>query len=233
MSAVASHPSASILIVEDESALRDTTAIYLELEGYIVRAVATMAGAEQWLAREQFDILVLDRGLPDGDALTWLKARHAALRHKGIIITSARGDNDDRVAGIRAGADIYLVKPVLLEELSSLIHNLLRRIDDRRQGIWQLHRTRWLIESPEGVEVRLTHSEHVFLSSLAAIPGHPVSREELILLLGQKPAHYDVRRMDMLVRRLRAKCEDALGHPLPVQTAHRQGYAFIAPITLV
>lgn len=231
MTTISSTSPGRILIVEDESDLRDAIAAYLEIAGHEVRGVSTITGAEKWLARNACDILVLDLGLPDGDGLQWLRSR-PDLRGRGIIITSARGNNEERLEGIKAGADIYLVKPVLQEELASLIENLLHRLESRPSSAWRLNSTKWLIESPEGIAIQLTHSEHVLLGCLASTPGQPVAREQMIHRLGHDPAVYDPRRLEIMVRRLRNKCKDILGYALPLETAPRQGYAFIAAIVV-
>ena len=115
-----------VLVVEDERDLLDAMVTFLNLDGLSAHGVGNLRAAEQWLQNNPHDILVLDLGLPDGDGLAWLNA-HPELVHKGVIITTARGESDARIVGVRAGADAYLVKPVQLEELSGLVSNLMRR----------------------------------------------------------------------------------------------------------
>ena len=226
------NEKARILVVEDEVDLREATVAFMQLEGLNALGVGSLGAAERLLALQHFDLLVLDLGLPDGDAQVWLSQR-ADLRDKGLIITTARGERSDRVSGVQAGADCYLVKPVDLDELVGLVRNLLRRL---RPGIpqqWRLDALKWQLLSPEGQLIKLTHSELVLLLPLARYPGKSVSRDELARALGHDPRLYDPRRLEILVRRLRHKVSDALGYALPLETVHGQGYAFTAPIAVL
>ena len=231
MISLSNHPP-RVLVVEDEAQLQEALVTYLNIEGMVADGVGSLGAAQQWMLTHAFDVLVLDLGLPDGDGLQWLQHR-PELRDKGVIITTARGESAHRISGARAGADAYLVKPVALEELASLIANLARRLRKEAPPLWRLHATRWLLESPEGAGVKLTHSEMVVLGMLARAPGQAVSRDALIVALGHSPDSYDPRRMEILVRRLRTKAAAALGQPLPLETVHGQGYAFAAPVESV
>lgn len=220
-----------VLVVEDEPDLREAVAGFLGMEGMIADAVGSLAAADTRLRAGHYDVLVLDLGLPDGDGLVWLEA-HPEVRERGVVITTARGEDLNRISGARAGADAYLVKPVLLEELTLVIRNLARRLGPGVSRPWTLSAVQWTIESPEGRRVRLTHSEHTLLNALAEMQGRPVSRDAIIIALGHDPEAYDGRRLEILVRRLRAKVRDLLGYPLPLDTVHRLGYAFTASIAV-
>lgn len=220
-----------VLVIEDETDLRESIVSFLKMEGMEADGVGTLKAAELWMLLHHFDILVLDLGLPDGDALTWLEERNG-LRDKGIIITTGRSTTNDRVMGAQVGADCYLVKPVLLEELTAVVRNLERRLRPSGHEAWVLNTLSWLLMAPDGRSVKLTHSEQVLLTHLSRAPGKAVARQDLIAALGHDPGHYDPRRMEILVRRLRSKVMDTLGHHLPLVTAHRQGYAFTAPIAV-
>jgi DNA-binding response OmpR family regulator len=221
-----------VLIVEDEADLLDAMITYLTMDGMRVEGVSTLLAADEWLFTHEHDILVLDLGLPDGDGLAWLGPR-PWLRDKGVIITTARGDSNQRISGARSGADLYLVKPVELEELSYAVQNLHRRIHRVPSTQWSLNLTNWLLLSPDGRPIKLTHGEATLLKCLAESPGLPVSRDALVMQLGHSPVHYDPRRMEIMVRRLRNKTQEILGYPLPFETVHGKGYAFTAAITLL
>ena len=164
-------PATRVLIVEDEEELRDAMISFLALEGLAAQGVGSLDATESWMQSQDFDVLVLDLGLPDGDGLAWL-AQRKELQDKGVIITTARSLGQERVSGVKAGADVYLVKPVLLEELSSLIRNLARRIQPSAAApAWTLDLLAWLILSPDGQVVKLTHSEHTLLGALARAQG--------------------------------------------------------------
>jgi two-component system OmpR family response regulator len=220
---------ARILVIEDEPDLQEALVGYLNMEGMAAHGVSNLHEAQLWIASHDFDILLLDLGLPDGDGIPWLK-KHSDLRDKGVIITTARSDGLSRVSGIRAGADVYLVKPLLPEEIVSLVHNLMRRLRGNAPLTWLLDSTGWRLMAPDGRSLKLTHSEHALLQRLSQSCGQAVSREELASCLGHNPEHYDFRRLEILVRRLRNKTKEMLDIPLPLETAHRQGYAFTANI---
>jgi DNA-binding response OmpR family regulator len=221
-----------VLVIEDEADLQEAIVTYLNMEGFVADGVSSLKMATQWMRTHQFDLLVLDLGLPDGDGLKWL-SECVQLRDKGVIITTARGEGNQRIEGIRAGADVYLVKPIQLEELSSLVSNLLRRTRNNASPRWTLSRMNWTLQSPSGLGFKLTHSESVLMHKMAHHAGQAVSRQDLVLSLGHDPEVYDFRRMEILVRRLRNKAKDTLGSDLPIETVHRIGYAFTAPITIV
>lgn len=223
--------AARVLVIEDEGDLREATVAYLQLEGFNAVGVGSLTAADRLLALQAFDLLVLDLGLPDGDARFWLE-QHEEQLHKGIIMTTARGGRGDRIAGVQAGADCYLVKPVDLDELVGLARNLLRRLRLDLPQTWILDTVKWTLLAPGARALKLTHSELLILTALACRSGAPVSRDELATALGHDPMIYDPRRLEILVRRLRGKVGDALGYPLPLETVHGHGYAFAAPIVL-
>jgi two-component system OmpR family response regulator len=220
----------SLLVVEDETDLREAMVTYLEMEGFACHGVANLKSAQRWMEQHRFDIVVLDLGLPDGDGLSWLQGRQD-MADKGVIICSARGEGPQRVAGVKAGADVYLVKPVQLEELASLVHNLARRLQRQPAPNWTLNPLHWQLASPDGRVIPLTHSEQEILNLLARQPGKVVARDDIIRALGHLPEDYDPRRLEVLVRRLRTKAKSHLGYALPLNTVHGQGFAFAAAIT--
>jgi DNA-binding response OmpR family regulator len=227
-----SAPSAPgrILVIEDEADLLDATVTFLNMDGLAADGVSSLSAASHWIRNYPFDAVVLDLGLPDGDGLQWLQRQ--SFEGKGVVITTARGDNLQRLEGARAGADIYLVKPIQLEELATLLHNLMRRLRNQQAPLWHLSRTQWTLHTPNGQSIKLTHSESMVLQKMAEQPGAAVSRQELARSLGHDPAHYDYRRIEILVRRLRNKAKETLGKDLPLETVHKLGYAFTAPIEL-
>lgn len=223
--------SPRLLVVEDENDLREAMVTYLGMEGFSVQGVGSLAAADHWLAKHQHDILILDLVLPDGNGLEWLAAR-PSLRKGGVVITTARGLVTERVAGIKTGADTYLVKPVQMEELAAVLNNLLHRMDIAPPEKWLLNTRLWTLTAPNGNHIKLTHSEARLLRRFALSPGQPVDRDDLIQQLGCNPEHYDMRRLEVLVRRLRAKASNQLDHPFPLTTVQKQGYAFTAEITV-
>ena len=220
-----------VLVIEDETHLLDATVTFLNMEGFVADGVSSLGMAAQWMRTHTLDVLVLDLGLPDGDGLQWL-SQNDQLRGKGVIITTARGQTQQRIEGIKAGADVYLVKPIQLEELASLVANLMRRTRSASSPSWSIDRTHWILRTGTGLAVKLTHSEAVLLLKMADQPGQVVPRQELVLSLGHDPQSYDFRRMEILVRRLRNKVKADLGCELPLETVRKVGYAFTAALQL-
>ncbi len=218
-----------VLIIEDEPDLLDAMVTFLNLDGMTAHGVGSLHAAEQWLSTHPHDILVLDLGLPDGDGMTWLSAR-SELADKGVVITTARGDSAARIEGVRGGADAYLVKPVQLEELSGLIGNLMRRRQKMVAQCWQLNPLNWTLTSPMGLSMKLTNMELRVMKAVFSCPGQVVSRQALIVGLGHDPDTFDLRRLEILIRRLRTKAQICLGVGLPLVTAHGAGYAFTGSI---
>lgn len=219
-----------VLVIEDESDLMDAMVTFLNIEGYIADGVSNLKMANIWMRTHEFDIVVLDLGLPDGDGMDWLN-QNALLKNKGVIITTARGESSQRILGIKAGADVYMVKPIQLEELSSLVCNLMRRLPTQLNPQWVLQRLNWHLHAPSGMKLKLTHSEFMLMQYMAEHSGQAVPRQALVVSLGHDPEVYDFRRLEILIRRLRNKAKEILACDLPLETVHKVGYAFTAPIS--
>lgn len=116
-----------ILIVEDEPSLREVIVKSLCAERYVVETAADFSSAEQKIGLYDYDCILLDIMLPDGNGLKILEQLKAQGKHEGVIIISARDSIDDRVAGLELGADDYLPKPFHLAELHARIRSVLRR----------------------------------------------------------------------------------------------------------
>ena len=227
MNAVTPLPG-RILVVEDETPLREAMVTFLTMDGMQAHGVGTLEAATIWRNEHALDVLILDLGLPDGDALAWLKSN--PVGKAGLVICSARGHPQERIAGMQSGADGYLVKPVQLEELSLLVQKLLKRLPAPTGNTWTLDKVHWTLAAPSGRMLKLTHSEAQVIQMLAQSPGEAVSKNDIVIALGHHPASYDMRRMEILIRRLRNKAKEHLGTELPLETAHRLGYAFTAPV---
>ncbi len=219
-----------ILVIEDETDLRDAVVGFLGQMGNRVAGVASVEAADEWLAQNDAALLVLDLSLPGESGLEWLK-RRTDLRDKGIMMVTAAGSDSERIAGRAAGADGYFVKPVNLVELGMSIKNLLERLQiaDR----WELDSLAWQLKSPSGKLSKLTASELTLMECLAETPGSIVERSTIIARLGEDVDTYDIRRMEVMIRRLRTKIMEELGVEAPISTVRGTGYAFTAKIDWV
>lgn len=216
---------ARVLVVEDEAELQQAMVSFLNLSGMQAEGVGTLAACRAWLERRECDVLVLDIGLPDGDGLSLAAALPA---HCGLVIATARAGQEHRIAGRQAGADDYLVKPIHMPELAVVVSNLHERLH-RVERAWLLDTVQWQLLAPSGEPVRLTHSEAQIARLVFQCPGEAVARRVMAQALGHDPELYDYRRLETLIRRLRAKVREQLGADLPLSTVHGTGYAFTAP----
>jgi two-component system OmpR family response regulator len=223
-----------ILVVEDEPDLCEAIVSFLELEGFKANGVSNTAAADVWLKAHPTDIIILDVGLPDQDGISWIK-QVATARDKGLIVTTARGELPDRIRGLTAGADAYLVKPVELEELRLIVSNVANRLGYGQPSAtpsWSLDNVRWELTPSASNPIKLTRSETTLLATLAVSPGQTVHRDTLIRALGYDPKTYDPRRMEIMVRRLRNKVRLQTQIRLPLETIHGLGYAFAGDIVI-
>jgi len=219
----------SILIVEDETHILEATSSYLTLEGFAVHEARTLEQAFLTLEQHTVDIIILDLGLGQEDGLDLITSGIVSKSTK-IIITSARNEIQDRVKGFNLGVDTYLVKPISLEELGSIIHNFIRKtkLDAPfvKETKWKLDKKSWILTAPNHKDAKLTLSEMKLLLKLGEKIGVPVTRKQIILALDADIATYDLRRLEVLVRRLRKKTQDKTALKIPISTARNVGYAF-------
>jgi DNA-binding response OmpR family regulator len=240
------HTPASLLriaVVEDDIDLLDTTVEYLRAQGYPAWGVTSAEAFYKRLTTEAVDLVVLDIGLPGEDGITVA----LQLRERPdltIIIVSARGALGDRLVGLEAGADRYLVKPVNLVELVANIESVGRRRarttsnpEGRIQegggcALWRLATDDWDLSGPGGKITRLTGREYFLLHTLIEAKGEVVTRKALIAKIIGTHVINGGERLDVLIARLRKKSAEAFGHPLPIKTVHQVGYAFTSPAIL-
>ncbi|MEI7607029.1 MAG: response regulator transcription factor [Rhodospirillaceae bacterium] len=217
-----------VIVVEDEPDLNATIVSFLNLSGFTADGVRCAAELDAWFLSHDCDLAVVDIGLPDRSGLSVVEALRGRGRF-GIVIVSARGQLDDRLAGYSTGTDHYLVKPVDMRELVAVLRALHDRLPPRQEE-WRLDSLGWRLTAPNGRAVRLTQSELMVLKSLMERPGSPVTRAALAEVLGFNASSFDPRRLEIMIRRLRKKIAEEAGVEAPIETAHGVGYAFVATI---
>ena len=223
-----------VLVVEDNHDLRESVVECLGLAGLCALGVGSASECYQALAAGEFNVALLDIGLPDQSGYV-LANYIRANTSLAVIILTARDALDDRVRGYDAGADLYLVKPVDCRELAAAVISLAQRqqIRSEPQAVsvsaveaWSLHLGSWRLAAPNGSCAELTAKEMQFMELLAATPGRPVVRDTLLTKLYLRNDEYTSRSLDSLVRRLRAKITADTGVAVPIKTAHAVGYCF-------
>lgn len=214
----------TILLLEDELALREEVADFLSNRGHRVLQAGSLSEFVPLV--EQARMFLLDLMLPDGTGLEAARLVREQSPQAGIIMLTARGQLQDRIEGLRCGADHYLVKPFGLLELGAIIDALLRRVGSE----WILDASSGRLSNPEGRSMNLTPQEMTLVRRLCEAGAEPVSKRELVEAMGHDWASYDLRRLDTLVSRLRLRWRREVGRELPLKTLHREGYGFVGVI---
>jgi len=223
-----------IMVIEDDAAIRQVLVDALEIEGYQVRHAGTYDSGLELALRFPCDLLLLDLVLPGGDGLDLLA--EVRLSHPGlpIIISTARGEEDDRIAGLRLGADDYVVKPFSVKEVLARVEAVLRRSAERPShapaigfpgGVAYLDRNEVCFD--DGGREELSEREIALLRYLAQNSGRTISRDELMARVWRLPANrVRTRTIDMHVARLRSKLRDNGSEPRIIVTVRGKGYRF-------
>lgn len=218
---------AHILVVDDDRRLRELLRKYLTDQGFRVTVAADAADARNKLASLAFDLIVLDIMMPGESGLDLTESLRRTDDGVPILLLTAMGEPEDRIAGLERGADDYLPKPFEPRELVLRIRTILRRVPQEapaarevRFGPLAFDLERQILRR-DGEEVRLTPAEAALLSLLARNAGVAVSREEL-------SRHSDEagnsRTVDVQMTRLRRKIEADPRFPRYLQTVRGRGY---------
>lgn len=229
-----------ICLVDGDASFRKELQEALSGAGFSVRAFPGSRELYAALLHQSCDIVLLDIGLPGEDGFTVAERLHALNRQIGIIMVTARMATEDKVRALLGGADAYLVKPVVWPELFATITSLARRLNHGKAAAiaafhaaplhelksWSLSHDGWVLTNPSGFALQLSARERLFLQRLWQQLGETVSRDNLIIAMGEDPYHYDVHRLDALVSRLRRKFADE-GGAMPLRSVRGQGYVFV------
>jgi two-component system phosphate regulon response regulator OmpR len=219
---------AHLLVIDDDDRIRSLLKKFLSSQGYRVSAAGDAAQARALMASLDFDLLILDVMMPGESGLDLTAAIRAKSRLP-ILLLTARGLPEDRIEGLRRGADDYLPKPFEPEELLLRVDNILRRAEPQVAagpvafGACRFDPIRGEL-TRNGEVVRLTSAEAALLSALAARPGKVIPRADLAggAFAGQE------RSVDVQVTRLRRKIEDDPRQPVHLQTVRGAGYKLVA-----
>lgn len=222
-----------ILIIEDERPMRTALEDVLQVEGHRVITAADGASGLARALEEKPDLILLDIMLPrlDGFAVC------AELRRVGcvapILMLTAKGQIEDRVTGLDAGADDYLVKPFSTDELLARVRALLRRAQRQQQSLTELRLGEVRIDFVQqrawrgAEELHFTAKEFAVLRLLAESPGEVITRDRFLDVVWGYGAFPSTRTVDNHIASLRAKLEADPDQPRWIQTVHGTGYRFL------
>lgn len=235
-------PARHILVVDDDSDLREQVSAYLRDHGYQVHAVADGASIEAALAAAPIDLIVLDLMLPGEDGLSICR-RLSAAGGPAIIMLSAMGEEIDRVLGLELGADDYLAKPCSPRELLARVRAVFRRLDEARGGGaprkggaytflgFMVDVARRQLRAPSGATILLTSGEFSLLNAFLDHPQRILSRDQLLEAARGAQADVFDRAVDVQISRLRRKLH-ACSEVEIIKTVRGAGYMFEAKVML-
>lgn len=225
--------ASTILIVDDDTSIRDALAEFLERHGYAVRTAESAAACDRELEGAPVDVIVLDVMMPGEDGLSL--CRRLASAGVPILMLSALDAVTDRVVGLEVGAWDYLAKPFEPRELLARVRALLRRPGAERSGGgfafagWRLDIDERRLRDPTGRPLPLSEGDHALLAAFVQRPGRILTRDTLLdLARGIDAASYD-RAVDIAVSRLRRKLAEADPRPL-IETVRGVGYRFLPAV---
>ena len=230
------EPDAHLLIVDDDERIRSLLQKFLIRNGFLVSAARDAGHAERILSGLDFDMVVLDVMMPGEDGVAFCR-RLRETRDLPILLLTAKGETEDRIRGLEAGADDYLAKPFEPKELLLRINSILRRVPpaepaDTMPKVLSLGPLRYDVE--KGVmwkgdaPIRLTATESHLMRIFSACPGEALSRARLVEELGRDGGQAQERAVDVQITRLRRKLEADPKQPRYLQTVRGAGY-MLAP----
>jgi DNA-binding response OmpR family regulator len=224
--------SKRVLVVEDDSAIRRGLVDALEFAGYEVLSAGNGREGMTQALRATIDLLLLDLILPGPSGFEILEGARQARPTLPIIILTARGEEADRVRGLRLGADDYVVKPFSVRELLARVEAVLRRSPERPNRVHKLRLPRGVVDLArcevrfhDGGRQELSEREVELLRYLASHAGRAISREEILQRVWRlDPRGLETRTIDMHIANLREKLQDDPEAPRVLLTVRGKGY---------
>jgi two-component system response regulator ResD len=233
---MAEESNGTVLVVDDEATIVEIVSRYLERAGYETYGAADGPEALRLAELHRPDLVVLDLMLPGLDGIEVMRRlQERPGRRTAVILLTARGEESDRLIGLRRGADDYVVKPFSPAELVARVEAVMRRVSPPEEGeaeeppiehgplrVEPATRRAFL----DGEELMLTQREFDLLAFLAARPGRVFSRDQLMEMVWEYPFFTDTSTVTVHIRRLRAKLGDDPAEPRFIETVWGVGYRF-------
>lgn len=228
-----------ILVVEDDENLRLTLVDNLQLEGYSVESVATLAGARELLQRESVLLTILDVMLPDGSGYDFCQELRVLSPNTRVLMLTARTLNADLLLGFSAGTDDYMTKPYKLDELLARIKALMSRVGPLPETSlhvscingfdinWQQRTIFGVSKDSNHYEVHLTKKEFDLLSLLYLNINTPLSREKILNQVWGENLYVEERTVDNFVSNIRKILNLNISEPYFIRTIRGVGYSLV------
>ena len=229
-----------ILTIEDDAAIRRGIVDALTFNGYRVLESGDGADGLKLATEASYDLLLLDLALPAVTGFEILRKVREIHPTQPIIILTAKGDENDRVQGLKDGADDYVVKPFSVKELMARVEAVLRRSPDRPKSVSSvlfeqgtIDFARRELRYSDDSRVELSEKEIELLQYLVANRGRAISRDELLSSVWRlNPKGISTRTIDMHIARLREKLRDNKDKPVTLLTVRGKGYMWSCPLTV-
>ena len=225
-----------LLIVDDDERIRSLLQQFLVQSDYLVSTAEDAEQARTLLSAIEFDLIILDVMMPGQDGISFTADLRTLQNNTPILLLTARGETEDRIKGLEAGADDYLPKPFEPKELLLRINAILRRMPDLKEDqmmpkTLSLGHLKYDVARNELWEgenqIRLTTTESQLLKIFTSALGEPISRVDLVTSLGRDVSSAQDRAIDVQITRLRRKIEVNPGQPRYLQTVRGAGYMLL------
>ena len=225
-----------LLVVDDDERIRSLLQQFLVQDGYLISTAENAEQARILLSGIEFDLIILDVMMPGQDGISFAGELRNLGNNIPILLLTARGETEDRIKGLEAGADDYLPKPFEPKELLLRINAILRRMPDLKEdkmmpktldfGNLKYDVTRNELWDGEK-QVRLTTTESQLMKIFTSALGEPISRADLVTSLGRDVSLAQDRAIDVQITRLRRKIEVNPSQPRYLQTVRGAGYMLL------
>ena len=225
-----------LLIVDDDERIRSLLQQFLVQSDSLVSTAEDAEQARTLLSAIEFDLIILDVMMPGQDGISFTADLRTLQNNTPILLLTARGETEDRIKGLEAGADDYLPKPFEPKELLLRINAILRRMPDLKEDqmmpkTLSLGHLKYDVarnELWEGeTQIRLTTTESQLMKIFTSALGEPISRVDLVTSLGRDVSSAQDRAIDVQITRLRRKIEVNPGQPRYLQTVRGAGYMLL------
>ena len=225
-----------LLVVDDDERIRSLLQQFLVQSDYLVSTAEDAEQARTLLSAIEFDLIILDVMMPGQDGISFTAELRTLQNNTPILLLTARGETEDRIKGLEAGADDYLPKPFEPKELLLRINAILRRMPDLKEDqmmpkTLSLGHLKYDVARNELWEgenqIRFTTTESQLMKIFTSALGEPISRVDLVTSLGRDISSAQDRAIDVQITRLRRKIEVNPGQPRYLQTVRGAGYMLL------